>query len=331
MAPGSFELLSPDAVIRSVEAAFGLTLDGTLVPYPSYINRVYGLRTDDGRELVAKFYRPGRWEASAIQEEHRFILDCAEEEIPVVSPMDDLDGDTLAETTLVESGEEHDFLFALFPKRGGRNFDAESDEDWTRLGSIAGRLHAAGSKRPSPSRPVCLPDRLTAVFVEELVSGGVIHPECLEEFREVCGAALALVDPLFRDVPLVRAHGDLHRGNILDRPGEGLLLIDFDDMMTAPAVQDLWLLLPGRADECSRELEMLIDGYEAFRPFDRRTIRLIEPLRFMRMVYYLAWQARQRDDRRFRIDYPDWGGKAFWEKEIEDLRDQSAVLLDSLS
>ena len=35
-------------------------------------------------------------------------------------------------------------------------------------------------------------------------------------------------------------------------------------MMIGPAVQDLWLLLPGRVNDSRRELALLLEGYEQF-------------------------------------------------------------------
>ena len=93
-------------------------------------------------------------------------------------------------------------------------------------------------------------------------------------------------------------------------------------MMVGPAIQDLWLLLPSRVDDCPQEFNLIAEGYEQFLPFDYSQKPLIEPLRAMRMLYYLAWSARQRNDRRFKADHPHWGSSAFWSKEIEDLRDQ---------
>ncbi|HAH61806.1 MAG TPA: hypothetical protein DCL73_06890, partial [Treponema sp.] len=73
-----------------------------------------------------------------------------------------------------------------------------------------------------------------------------------------------------------RIHGDCHRGNILEQftspsPSSAdtedssiITLIDFDDMMTGPAVQDLWLLLPGYRRDSEHELELLLKGYEEF-------------------------------------------------------------------
>ena len=104
------------------------------------------------------------------------------------------------------------------------------------------------------------------------------------------------------------------------------MMIDFDDMVVGPPVQDIWLLLPDYADSSYVELELILEGYERFGAFDRETIRLIEPLRFMRMVHFIAWSARQRNDHRFREAFPDWGEKSFWIKEIEDLRVQAQII-----
>jgi Ser/Thr protein kinase RdoA (MazF antagonist) len=327
---GLFDLLSPDAAVRAVERAFGVSLDGTMESYPSYVNRVYGLRTEDGERLVVKFYRPGRWERAAVEDEHAFLLDCAAAEIPVIAPRPGADGATVQVTTAEADGESQDFLFALFPRVGGRTFEPESDEDFARLGALLGRCHAAGAGRPAPHRARLDPAVMTAGFVDELLGEGLVHPDCRDGFREVCAATIGTIGPLFEGLVARRIHGDCHRGNIIDRPGTGLALIDFDDMMEGPAVQDLWLVLPGKASESRRELESLLEAYGEFAQFDRATLRLVEPLRFMRMIYFLAWRARQRNDFWFRDHFPQWGTEAFWIKETEDLREQAAVVRDAL-
>ena len=327
---GSFDLLTPQAVFTALEGAFGLRLDGTLTTYPSYINRVYGVRDDEGIEYVAKFYRPGRWSWETIRQEHAFVLECAAADIPVVAPIADPEGDTLCEVEVDGSGVDESFPFALYPKRGGRSFDAETDEAWMRLGSVVGRCHAVGRRGEASGRPVCTPSTWTRPFVGELLEANLVHPEIAGEFTDFAEDQLETLEPLFAGVALQRIHGDCHRGNLLDRPGEGLMIIDFDDMMMGPPVQDIWLLLPGHATDCGRELTMLLEGYETFADFPWDTLRLIEPLRLMRMIHFLAWQARQREDHWFRREYPDWGTKQFWIREMEDLKTQARVISDSL-
>lgn len=344
---GSFEPLSPDAAVRAVERAYGVVLDGTLDPYPSYVNRVYGVRDENGEAFVAKFYRPGRWIRAAILDEHRFLLDLAAAELPVIAPLPGIDGGTLQEIDLPRLDAEESsgggirgdggsdpggarFLFALFPRAGGRTFEPESGDDLLRFGSLVGRCHAVGAAGAAPDRAVCEPSGLTSSFVDEILGDGLVHPACREDFERIARRTIAEIAPLFAGVRFSRIHGDCHRGNLIDRPGQGLALIDFDDMMTGPAVQDLWMVLPGYAADCARELDLVLEGYERFSSFDRCTVRLIEPLRFMRMIYFLAWRARQRNDYWFRSSFPDWGTEAFWIKETEDLRVQAEVIREAL-
>jgi len=322
---GSFELLSPDLALRAVEEAHGFELDGTMESYPSYVNRVYGMRAHSGERWVAKFYRPGRWTADAILDEHRFLADCAAAEIPVVAPISGPDGRTLHEVVARDGDAQESFRFAVFPRSGGRSFEPETPDALVRLGSLLGRCHAVGARGEAPHRVRCTVP-LTASYVEELLADNLVHPDCIEEFSAACQETLSVIDPLFRETTAHRIHGDCHRGNVIDRPGAGLALIDFDDMMSGPPVQDLWLMLPDNAERSTRELSALLEGYEQFQAFDRSTLRLIEPLRFMRMIYFLAWRARQRNDYWFRGSFPDWGTEAFWIKETEDLKEQATAV-----
>ena len=327
MSQPDFDFLTPDNVLHAVESAFSVRLDGTLQAYSSYVNRVYGIRTDDGDEYVVKFYRPGRWTDDALAEEHEFVLDCADAELPVVAPIADSEGDTLQTLEVEsESGVAH-AAFALYAKRGGRGFDAESDDDWLRLGTLLGRLHLVASRHRAEHRLTCTPLGSTVQFVNELLDSGAVYGDLLDEFRTVVEEAIALITPLFDSIPTQRIHGDFHRGNVLEREGEGLLIIDFDDMMMGPPVQDLWLLLPDHAFAAMRELNLLLEGYEQFVCFDRATLALIEPLRLMRMIYYLAWSAYQLSDHKFLAANPDWGSRAFWIREVEDLRTQASVIV----
>ena len=322
----SFDLLTPYVAMQAVESVIGTPVDGALTGYPSYVNRVYGFGAEDGRQYVAKFYRPGRWSWQAIEEEHHLVAACAAEELPVVAPLADGDGDTLHAVTAASGAAEQEFLFAVYPKRAGRNFDGDSDQDWLRIGALVGRLHVVMAGCAATHRLTGTPHAATACFIADLSRAGVVAPAAAAEFFDLAGRAVQRMAPLFAGVPVQPVHGDCHRGNILDRAAGGLLLIDFDDLMVGPAVQDLWLLLPGRAGDSRRELALLLEGYEQFRPFDRRGLRLIEPLRLMRMIYYLAWSALQRHDPGFRASFPQWGGAAFWAQEVEDLRTQLGVI-----
>lgn len=325
-----FDLLSPNIILDAVQSAYGIEPDGMLSPYSSYVNRVYGLGSEAGDDYVVKFYRPGRWSEDAIREEQCFLEDCAKAEIPVIAPVKNSEEDSLSAFELDiehEAGavqENIRFFFTLYPKKGGRNFDAEADSDWLRLGRLVGRLHAVASLRNAPSRVRISPE-LALSNLEKIEA--LIHPEIRPEFTALCRDAIRAGSQAMASARLQRIHGDLHRGNILERPDEGLLLLDFDDMAVGPPAQDLWLLLPGRVSECGRELSLLVEGYSEFSELEQGSVALIETLRFYRMLHFLAWRALQRQDLWFRKDFPDWGSRAFWIQELEDFREQAKSII----
>jgi Ser/Thr protein kinase RdoA (MazF antagonist) len=86
----SFSALTPDCVLNALES-LGFRSDGRLLALNSYENRVYQIGMEEGAPLVAKFYRPARWSDESILEEHAFVQELAEREIPVV-PALALDG-----------------------------------------------------------------------------------------------------------------------------------------------------------------------------------------------------------------------------------------------
>lgn len=315
----TFENLTPDAILDAAEKALGKRLTGLVSPLPSYINRVYELRAFDESKLIAKFYRPGRWSVEALRDEHRFVTDCAKAEVPVVQPLTLCNGDTLF---------EHDGItLAIYPKRAGRQFEITEDTDWRRIGALVARIHLAGETTTASSRITIHPHESTKRHVDYLCSE-VIPGRFSDSYRSIAQQLISISAPRFDGLRYLRVHGDCHRGNILDRLDEGLQIIDFDDMAMGPAVQDLWLLLPERAHESQHEISLYLEGYERFRRFDRRELRCIESLRAMRMIYFLSWVSRQKDDFQFKRNFPDWGSDQHWQKEISDLREQMGFVME---
>ncbi|MDT8391149.1 MAG: serine/threonine protein kinase [Lentisphaeria bacterium] len=316
-APG-FMPLTPDMFLPAVEDALNIRLTGLAHPLTSYINRVYELQDVEGTRFIAKFYRPGRWTEAGIRQEHRFVRQCADEDIPVAAPLRMANGDTLAFAGGIP--------FTTYEKKLGRGFEPLGPEDWRRLGRVVGRLHAVGAREDAPDRVFLHPEHATAEDIRHLLDGGFITATHRQAFAALTDTLLARITPLFDDMEMIRVHGDSHQGNLLERPGEGILVIDFDDMAVGPPVQDLWMLLPAHAPDCRREITLILEGYEDFRAFDDRSLALIEPLRAMRILYFLAWCSRQTGDPRFGRNFPDWGSEPFWRQQIGDLRHQLDVI-----
>ncbi len=322
MVSNCFEDLTPHMLIDGVESFTGLRFTGHTNPMASYINRVYEIETEDQVKMIVKYYRPGRWTSDAIFDEHDFIMDCVDDEIPVVAPIELNNESTL--------GFWDKYTFALYPKKSGPMLEINSDEEWLRVGELIGRIHSTGAKFHAENRINLDPEGSTELFLNNLMSGDLINDGNKRAFEDVCLKILKVIKPLFGDFEKIRIHGDCHRGNIIHRPGEGLMIIDFDDMATAVPVQDLWMLLPGRLEQSRRELNLMLEGYGTFRDFDHRSLKLIEPLRAMRNIYFIEWCGQQSLDHHFKRINPDWGSDIFWRNEINDLNVQYQEILDAL-
>ncbi|MGH7391107.1 MAG: serine/threonine protein kinase [Candidatus Rokuibacteriota bacterium] len=308
MSAGFFSL-TPDRVLHAVEVG-GLRSTGRCLPLRAFENRVYEVELEDERRLVVKFYRPGRWSREAILDEHRFLADLADAEVPVVPPLDLGIGSTL--------GEIEGIFYAASPKRRGRTVDEADDERLRQIGRLIGRMHAVGAARDAPHRPRFTVERYVHEPLDVLSAGGFIPGPLADRYRDVARRiADAVAAPLAR-ARAQRIHGDLHWGNVI-WAADGPILLDFDDALVGPPVQDLWLLSRGDSEEARRGREQLLQGYELFREFDRSTLALCEPLRALRIVYVSGWIARRWDDVSVRGAFPAFESQSYWAAEYEAL------------
>ncbi len=311
--------LKPEVILDAVEST-GLRADGRLLALNSYENRVYQIGIEDAAPVVAKFYRPGRWSEAAIREEHAFALELAAEEVPVVAPRRDAAGETLH--------RHQGFLFALYPRQGGRTPDLEQRENLVRIGRFIARIHVVGRAGSFQER-----DRLDAGELGEIAREDVLASERLPVELESVYEDLSadVLDRIVRrmeeagPVPMIRLHGDTHPGNIL-WTDSGPHFVDLDDACTGPAVQDLWMFLSGAAEEMSAQMLALLEGYETFLRLDRRELALITPLRTLRILRHAAWLARRADDPAFVQAFPVFYTTRYWEDHILTLREQAAAL-----
>ncbi len=311
----AFPELGPETVLNLVEESLGVPCTNLCRQLSSYINRVFELMTVDNRGIVVKFYRPGRWSQEALQDEQDFLLELDTQEIPVVPPLLLKNGETL--------GGYQNLFFSVFPHCGGRSSDEFSEDQWMEIGRLLGRSHAVGAVHAAKDRVRMTPDRLTSDQISFILESGVIgYPELALRFAALCRELLDEITPLFRDIKISRIHGDCHFSNIIYRPGESFFLIDFDDMAMGPPVQDLWMLLPGKPEDYLLEIDLFLEGYETFHHFDRRSFALIEPLRAMRFLHYIAWLTYQYKADGAAPIVAGFASREYWEGEIADLSDQ---------
>ncbi len=340
-----FLALTPERVLEAVEAS-GLRCRPVCYPLNSFENRVYEVELEDRSRIIAKFYRPGRWSRQQILEEHSFLDELAAEELPVCSVHPFPNGETLHQIDVPAEGgdcvapegrQRNKIYYSLADRRGGRAPDELDDVAVERLGMFVGRMHNVGARRDAPVRPRLTADHYVRRALEWMERSGssphrgirVAPPGQIGRRYFAAACAIAeIADELSEGVDVHRIHGDLHLGNVLFRDGE-LRVLDFDDMVNGPAVQDLWLALPGRGREAERQREVFLAGYQRFRPFDRSTLRLIEPLRGLRMVRYAGWLARRWQDPAFRAGWPHFGTDDYWERETSDLEEQLAAVREA--
>ena len=306
-----YETLTPDVVIDAVEST-GRLSDARILALNSYENRVYQVGIEDQQPIIAKFYRPARWSDEQIFEEHAFTRYLYDLDIPVVPPLQEAYG-----TLSTFAG----FRFALYPRQGGRAPELDNLEHLYQLGQFIGRLHEAGRSFPFKHRITLAVQSFGHASVEYLLEHDFLPSDLRHPYEVIARNVLEVLDnwdlSAYEQISL---HGDCHPGNVLwrdDKPH----FVDFDDALTGPAIQDLWMLLSGDRHSKQRQMSEIIEGYEVFGRFDQRELALIEPLRALRVLNFNAWLAKRWDDPAFPISFPWFNTPRYWSEHILELKE----------
>ncbi len=310
-----YAALSPDLILDALEAV-GLAPTGGLLALNSYENRVYQVALDGDEFCVTKFYRPERWTGDAIREEHAFCEELVEAELSVVAPL------TIANETLFE---HEGYLYAVYPRQGGHPPNLENPDDLEVLARTIARMHVVGAQRQFEHRQVLSPARLGHDSRTFLLGSAFIPDDILDAYDTTTALLLERIDAMFQDVHGIRIHGDCHMGNILWRDSTPHF-VDFDDCVTGPPVQDLWMLLSGDRAEQTAQLATVLDAYLQFYDFALESLHLIEALRTLRIMHHAAWIGRRWSDPAFPIAFPGFDGVRYWSEHLLNLREQQALL-----
>ena len=314
--------LTPDTVLNALESC-GLRGDGRLIALNSYENRVYQVWLEEpepfGPSVVAKFYRPERWTTAAILEEHAFVAELVEREIPAVPPLT-LNGRTLHEF--------EGFRFSVTPRLSGRSPELDNNDVLTWMGRFIGRIHAIGELRPFVERPTLDIQTFGVEPREFLLANDFVPVDLLPAWSSVSAMALDGIRAIFDRVGAVkniRLHGDCHASNVLWNNG-GPHFVDFDDCRMGPAVQDLWMMLSGDREAMGQQMRSIVSGYEDFCEFDDNELGLIEALRTLRLLHYSGWIARRWHDPAFPAAFPWFNTQRYWQDRVLELREQISAM-----
>ncbi|MCU5773471.1 serine/threonine protein kinase [Erwiniaceae bacterium BAC15a-03b] len=311
----NFQTLNPDAIVDALWDT-GLRVESGLTALNSYENRVYQFSDEDKKRYVVKFYRPQRWTAAQIDEEHQFSVELLADEVPIAAPL-------LLQGKMLHQHEG--FYFAIFPSLGGRQYETDNYDHMEWVGRFLGRIHQTGKKQLFAERPTIGLQEYIVEPRQTLENSSLIPAKLKIRLLQSLDRLSNTLQKCWHNnwTPL-RLHGDCHPGNILWR--DGPLFVDLDDARNGPAVQDLWMLINGDRQEQRLQWDILLEAYNEFSDFDAHELSLIEPLRAMRMVYYLAWIVRRWQDPAFPRSFPWMTDEDFWRRQISIFDEQDKLL-----
>ncbi len=298
-----FRELTPEKILSAVESN-GFRSTGRYFQLNSFENRVYEVELEGQEKIIAKFYRPQKWNLQALHEEHDFIRELLLAEVPAVDFWHNPNDQSIFQYS--------SYPYALSYKRKGRAVEELAPEGFQRIGQNLARIHAVGMKKPSLHRP-------DFFFGDEL--GDVMHAmqglvpfELENKYFALLEEYYDLLDQHLDPQQFIRIHGDFHKGNIIQSNVSEFSFIDFDDFLMGPREQDIWMLFSSEDEE--EEQKSFLKGYEMFQDSSQLQMDLFPLLRGYRLIKYSFWVCRRWQDPVFPKLFQHYESHAFWEDEI---------------
>lgn len=318
-----YSRLTPEKVLAAVES-LNYKTDARIFALNSYENRVYQIGLLDAPPIIVKFYRPDRWNNQQILEEHAYTHELSDLEIPVVAPLQFSEHGTLLQFD--------GFQFAVFPQLIGRPPELDNLDNLLVMGRFIARIHAVGATKHFLYRIELSIEKLAIDSRRYLLANDFIPLDLIAAYESLSQDLIEKIVARFDahgEIQTLRIHGDCHLGNVLwkdDTPN----FVDFDDTMTGPAMQDLWMMLSGDRNQRQAQLLEIVEGYNEFYDFRASELELIESLRTLRIMHYSAWLAKRWQDPAFPQSFPWFNTERYWAEHILELREQMSALDEPL-
>ncbi len=241
-----FDQLHPDILLESVEAHMGVRCTGRIQALNSLENRVLDIELEEPLDPSNPHHNVDRKVLSTRAVERaadlvgtRVSPRAGPPGLNVIAPLVNAEEQTLF------THPKTQLMMATFPKYAGRIPDELDLDQMKQLGRTIARMHLIGERKDEKHRLKLSVEIFGRNNLNYLVENKIIHESFMDFYRQAALAIFDALEPLLLRHKQLRIHGDLHRGNIL-WGRTGFTLVDFDDMVVGPAVQDLWLVLPER-------------------------------------------------------------------------------------
>ena len=330
--------LTPAGVLDALDGV-GLFGDGRLIQLNSYENRVFQVFLEDGRVVVAKFYRPARWTDAQILEEHAFAAELGRGEIPVAVPIE-LRVDAVRRTPH-RSASAGPTLAALHDRPASPTGSASASV--SPVAPRSSRIPRCALARPLHRPHAC--GRRASRFAAPADLDVASYGEASRDWLLAREPSRRRLDPLARARRHRRSPPAATRSRRAVRssactatatsatcsgPMHGPHFVDLDDAVTGPAMQDLWMLLSGDRAAMTPPAARRARRLRSFMEFDWRELRLLEPLRTLRILHHSAWIARRWNDPSFPIAFPWFASPSYWADQCMRLREQLDAMAERL-
>lgn len=303
--------LDPHLILKCADLN-GYLPTGEIHQLNSYENRVFEIKLEEHKSVIAKFFRPQRWSKATIQDEHEFCFDLHADGLSVGLP---LRSSQNGETVFNANG----ILYCFYEKVRGRMMQEILLNQFEKLGSLTAQLHNTGEKKEAFNRNFFGPTQDNKWLVLDQLND-VIAPEIRPQYIDLAEHIFNTLDEKLDPQSFIRIHGDLHRGNLLDNGKNDITIVDFDDFINGPVVQDFWMIFPDQDFAPTKEFELFLKGYETLRHFDDKQLELVPYLRAYRVICYAGWILNRWNDPSFPKIFPEFNTYRYWAEEFDSLR-----------